>query len=98
MTATTGIDWRVVTSLRRASLALRLQTPLTTTTVATSAAATPATTSPRRETLPAGGEDSGDMRYSVIIGRHSRGLALVPVNDAEHDGDENQCGDGGEDQ
>src|SRR3954469_11332432 len=96
MTATVGTDWVTVVSLRRASLALRLQMPLTTTKVAASATIKAASASPRRETLPVGGGDSGNMRGSVVTG--GRGLAVVAVNDAEHDGDEDQGGDCSEDQ
>jgi hypothetical protein len=55
ITATVGTAWALVTSLRRASLALRLQTPSTTTTVTSTMAIMPVSARPRRETLPVGG-------------------------------------------
>ena len=43
----------------------------------------------RRETLPAEGTDSDDIGYSVITGRNGLGrLSMIPMNDAEHDRDE----------
>src|SRR6476620_8254304 len=97
ITATVGTDWSLVTALSWAAMALRFFTKSTATTVTSTTAIMPVSASPRRETLPVGG-GSGDMRNSVTTVRRLRRLAVVAVDDAEDDGNEDQGGDGGEDQ
>src|SRR6267378_6525231 len=93
MTLTTGTDWVSVHSLSLAWLTLRFQRPLATTRTTTRKPARPAMARPRRGGLRGvPGGDSGDMRNSGgASGRDC--LAMVPVNDAEHDRHEDERGD-----
>src|SRR5580704_18175612 len=92
MTLTTGTDWVSVHSFSLAWEALRFMRPLATTKPTTSKAATPAMARPRPRLRGAAREDSGGMGNSrSAAGRD--GLGMVPVNDAEDDGNEDERGD-----
>src|SRR5262245_2589527 len=85
ITATYGMAWFSVHSLRRASAILRVVMPMTTIAASSPTRATAARRKPLRDN--AGSELSGDMRCSNRTGRHFPGL---PVHHAKHHGNENK--------
>src|SRR5258707_4104457 len=97
MTLTVGTDWVSVHSFSLAWLALRFMRPLATTKPTTRRAAMPAMARPRPRLRGVAGEDSGGMGNSRSAGGRDR-LGVVPVNDAEDDGNEDERGDRREDQ
>src|SRR5471032_1673338 len=89
-TATTGLAVVTASSLRYASLELRIQMPFTTISASATATTSPASASPRRRTLGGGDWLSRDMSDSGAVPGRGGLLAMAAVDEAKHDGNENE--------